>query len=102
MDAGARASILRDGPLRKSAVADLRILMPISGKPEIGAGLLRMRAENVDGRAKTLYCRRRSSSKRGGGRHERGAAESRIQTRTDGAGAARRRRRQGAGRLRRR
>src|SRR5712692_7025039 len=34
-------------PARKSAVADLRIIMPISGKPEIGAGLLRMRRRLV-------------------------------------------------------
>src|SRR6266571_8307754 len=32
-------------PARKSAAADLRIIMLISGKPEISAGLLRMRAE---------------------------------------------------------
>src|SRR3989442_5973185 len=33
---------------RKSAVADLRIIMPISGKPEIGGALLRMRYEYAE------------------------------------------------------
>src|SRR5258708_3536635 len=39
--------ILRDARLRyarKSALADLRIKMPMSGKSDIGGGLLRMRA----------------------------------------------------------